>query len=115
MNAIVQPALDGSVPSAKKTATRQRAEDYALWVEIVRPVFENVARTGRRFTSWEIADEHKLPDPPFPQSQWGRLVGLLRDEGLIEAVGWANSDRPGDHGSAVKVWRGTAAARRAAA
>lgn len=110
----VQPALDGSIPPPTKTQTRQRAEDYDTWIAQIRPTFEQVARAGRRFTSYEIADEYNLPDPPLPQAHWGRAVGLFRDEGLIEAVGWANSDRPGDHGSAVKVWRGTAAARRAA-
>lgn len=107
----IQPALDGSVPPP----ARPRASDYETWIETVRPVFEKVAATSRRWTSYEVADEHNLPDPPKPQSQWGRLVGMLRDEGLIEAVGWANSDRPGDNGSGVKVWRGTRAARRAAA
>ncbi|NUP35963.1 MAG: hypothetical protein HOY76_02805 [Streptomyces sp.] len=115
MTGSVQPALDGSVPEPRKTATRQRAEDYETWLEQVWPAFIAAAATGRTFTTYEIADTHRLPDPPNPQAHWGRLMTLLKDEGYIRTAGWACSHRPTAHHSGVRTWRGTAAARRAAA
>lgn len=111
----VQPALDGSIPPPKTTAARRRVEDYETWVQEVWPTFVQAAESGRPFTSWEIADENQLPEPPNSKSHWGNLISRLRDEGLIAQYGWANSLRPGDNDSGVKVWRGTRAARRAAA
>ena len=115
MTATVQPALDGSVPEPRKTKTQQRAEDYETWLEIVWPVFIAAAASGRTFTCFEIADAHQLPDPPNPQAHWGRLMTLLRDEGYVRTAGWAMTNRPTAHHSGVRTWRGTAAARRAAA
>jgi len=115
MTATVQPALDGSVPEPSKTKTRQRAEDYETWLEIVWPKFIAAAATGRTFTCYEIADAHQLPDPPNPQAHWGRLMTLLKDEGYVRKVSWATSSRPTTHSSGVRTWKGTAAARRTAA
>lgn len=115
MTATVQPALDGSIPEPSKTKTRQRAEDYETWLAIVWPKFIAAAATGRTFTTYEVVDAHQLPDPPNPQAHWGRLMTLLKDEGYIRTAGWACSDRPTAHHSGVRTWRGTAAARRAAA
>ncbi|MEU0659572.1 hypothetical protein [Streptomyces lavendulocolor] len=111
----IQPALDGSIPPAKKTATRQRAEDYDTWLAQVWPKYIEAAATGRVFTCWEIADKHQLPEPPDPAHHWGRLMTLLRDEGYTRTAGWACTNRPTAHHSGVRTWKGTAAARRAAA
>ncbi|MFJ7999033.1 hypothetical protein ACIQ7D_18060 [Streptomyces sp. NPDC096310] len=111
MTTIEQPALDGTVPAAPVTAARRRVDDYETWVAEVWPTFEEVAASGRPFTSWEIADEYQLPEPPNSKSHWGNLVSRLRDANLIAQYGWANSLRPGDNDSGVKVWRGTRSAR----
>ncbi len=112
MNARVQPALDGSVPEPAKTRTQRRVDDYETWVELVRPVFLRVAAAGKPFTSWDVADEHDLPEPPNSRSHWGNFISLLREDGLITHYGWTNSHRPGDNKSGVKVWCGTRLARR---
>lgn len=110
----VQPTLDGSVPEPQKTNTQQRVEDYETWLEIVWPKFIEAAAIGRTFTCFEIADAHRLPDPPNPQAHWGRLMTLLKDEGYVRTAGWACTSRPTAHHSGVRTWKGTAAARRAA-
>lgn len=97
-------------PPPKTAPVRLRSDDYQTWIDTVRPKFEEVARTNRRWTSYEIAEEYDLPDPPNPKAHWGRLIGILRDAGLIEHCDWANSKRPGDNESGVKVWRGTSTA-----
>jgi len=115
MTATVQPALDGSVPEPRQTKTQRQAEDYETWLAEVWPKFIAAAASGRTFTCYEIADEHQLPQPPNPQAHWGRLMTLLQDEGYVRKAGWACSARPTVHHSGVRTWRGTAAARRAAA
>jgi len=115
MTATVQPALDGSIPEPTKTKARRQAEDYETWLAEVWPKFIAAAATGRTFTCFEVVDTHRLPDPPNPQAHWGRLMTLLKDEGYVRTAGWACSNRPTVHHSGVRTWRGTAAARRAAA
>lgn len=112
MTAPVQPTLEGDIPPAKVSKTRRRIEDYEAWVLEVRPVFEEIARTGRRhFLCWQVKEERDLPDPPDPDHDWGRLVGFLRRENVIERDGFGETrDKSG-----VKAWRGTRTARRAAA
>ncbi|MFF2852614.1 hypothetical protein ACFVT5_40935 [Streptomyces sp. NPDC058001] len=115
MTATVQPALDGSVPTAPVSTARRQAEDYETWIAEVWPAYIAAAATGRTFTTYEIADENNLPNPPSPQAHWGRLMTLLKDEGYIRTAGWACTNRPTAHHSGVRTWKGTAAARRAAA
>lgn len=103
MTAPVQPALDGSVPAP--------AVDYHSWCDAVRPAFVAAARTGRLFTSYDIAKDNDLPEPPNPKADWGNLVlSLVRDR-LIEHVTFDRSSRPTGERSAVGVWRGTRAAQ----
>lgn len=102
--APVQPALDGSVPEASSL-------DYHAWVDLVRPAFVEAAHSGRRFTSYEVAADHDLPEPPNPRADWGNLVLALVRDGLVEHVGFDRSSRPTGERSAVAVWRGTRAAQ----
>ena len=98
-----QPTLDGTVPAV--------APDYHTWCDQVRPAFVAAARTGRLFTSYEIADANQLPEPPNPKADWGNFVlSLVRDR-LIEHVTFDRSSRATSERSAVGVWRGTRAAR----
>lgn len=99
----IQPALDGTVP--------EQALDYASWVDAIRPAFVTAARSGRRFTTYEIAREHEVPEPPNPRADWGNATQLFVRDGLIEHCGWDRSSRPTGEKSAVAVWRGTRAAQ----
>lgn len=101
----VQPTLDGTIP------TPAPAADYQTWAEQVRPAFVEAARTGERFTSYEIARDHDLPEPANPKAAWGHFIQTLRRDGVIEQCGWDESVRPGGGHSGVKVWRGTRAAQ----
>jgi hypothetical protein len=107
---LIQPALDGSIPEPKIPAARQRAEDYETWVAEVWPAFVAAAESGRTFTTYEIADTNRLPEPP-DHHQWGRLTTLLKEEGFIKAAGWAASGRPTSNHSGVRTWKGTRAAQ----
>ncbi|GAA1431718.1 hypothetical protein GCM10009601_51260 [Streptomyces thermospinosisporus] len=103
--AVIQPALDGSIPSP--APERRRIDDYDAWVDRVRPVFLEVARSGEPFLFWEVAHRHRLPDPPDRDHDWGRLAAQLHREGVTRTAGFGlTRDRSG-----VRRWRGTAAAR----
>jgi len=103
----VQPALDGTIPAASVSKARRRVEDYELWVNEVRPVFEDVAASGRSFLCWQIARDHNLPDPPDRDHDWGRLMASLHRDGLIRTNGFGlTRDKSG-----VRRWIGTRAAR----
>lgn len=99
----IQPTLDGTQPAP--------ADDYHTWVDHVRPAFVAAARTGRLFTSYEVAKEHQLPEPPNTRADWGNLVLSLVRDGVIEHVTFDRSRRPTGERSAVAVWRGTRAAQ----
>ncbi|MFJ4624279.1 hypothetical protein [Streptomyces sp. NPDC088812] len=101
----IQPTLDGTLPTPASGLT------YAEWADLVRPAFVAAARTGRLFTSYEVAKDNDLPEPPNPRADWGNLVlSLVRDR-LIEHVTFDRSSRPTGERSAVAVWRGTRAAQ----
>ena len=99
----VQPALDGTMPAP--------AADYHTWVDMVRPAFVAAAKTGQRFTTYEVAKDHELPEPPNPRADWGNFTQSLVRDGLLEHCGFDRSVRPTGEHSAVSVWRGTRAAQ----
>ncbi|MFE1192881.1 hypothetical protein ACFW6E_08780 [Streptomyces olivaceoviridis] len=103
MTAAIQPALDGSVPTPML--------DYPTWVDLVRPAFVAAAASGRRFTTYEVAADNDLPEPPNPRADWGNFAQSLVRDRLIEHVGFDRSCRPSGEKSAVAVWRGTRAAQ----
>lgn len=99
----IQPALDGSVP---KSRTQQRIDDYDTWVELVRPTFVEVAKTGQPFLCWKVAQQHELPDPPDRDHDWGRFMASLHKDGIVRCDGFGlTRDKSG-----VRRWRGTRAA-----
>lgn len=98
-----QPTLDGTIPAV--------APDYHTWCDMVRPKFVEVAETGRRFTTFEVAKEYELPEPPCPRADWGNFAQALARDGVIEHCGYDRSSRPTGEKSAVSVWRGTRAAQ----
>jgi hypothetical protein len=99
----IQPALDGTVPVI--------APDYHTWAARCRPAFVAAARTGHRFTTYEVAKEHGLPEPPNSRADWGNFTQALVRDGVIEHCGFDRSSRPTGEKSAVAVWRGTRAAQ----
>ncbi|MEV4227298.1 hypothetical protein AB0J81_09340 [Streptomyces bobili] len=101
----VQPTLDGTLPPPAELS-------YAEWIEHIRPTFVAVAKTGRRFTTYEVAREYRLPEPSNPKADWGNAVQQFAREGLIEDTNdAARSSRPTSERSRVGVWRGTHAAQ----
>lgn len=111
MTITEQPALDGTLPAAAISKARRRVDDYETWAAQIRPVFEQVAGTGQPFLCWKVAQQNDLPDPPDRDHDWGRFAAALHREGLIRTDGFGlTRDK-----SAVRRWRGTAAARREAA
>lgn len=98
-----QPQLDGTLP--------EPALDYVSWCDLVRPYYVAICRTGRRWTCYEVAKEHNLPEPPKPRSDWGNFVLSLVRDGVAEHVAFDRSSRPTGERSAVAVWRGTRAAQ----
>jgi hypothetical protein len=98
-----QPTLDGTLPTP--------AADYHTWVDAIRPAIVAMARTGRRFTVYEAAKEHNLPEPPNPRADWGNATQAFVRDGLLEHCGFDRSLRPTGEHSAVSVWRGTRAAQ----
>jgi hypothetical protein len=99
-----QPTLDGNLPPATELTYLER-------VDRIRPTFVTVAKTGRRFTTFEIAKEYDLPEPRCPRADWGNATQMFARQLLIEHCGYDRSSRPTGEKSAVAVWRGTAAAQ----
>jgi hypothetical protein len=99
----VQPTLAGNVPAEPL--------DYRTWIDHIRPAFAAAAKTGRRFTTWEVAKDADLPEPANPRADWGNATQRFEREGLIEHCGYDRSSRPTGEKSAVAVWRGTRAAQ----
>lgn len=100
---VLQPTLDGTLP--------EPTTDYPTWCDAVRPAFVAAARTGRRFTTYEIAADNELPEPPNPRADWGNFVQSLVRDRVVERCGFDRSSRPTGEKSAVAVWRGTRAAQ----
>ncbi|MGW6872855.1 hypothetical protein ACWGHA_11030 [Streptomyces xanthophaeus] len=97
----IQPALDGTIPPP--------VSDFETWAATVRPTLVQVARSHRRhWLIWEIKREFKLPEPPDPAHDWGRLTTHLKDDGVIQHDGVGQTRDK----SLVHAWCGTRAARR---
>lgn len=103
------------VDLVKKPKGRGVADTYEDFIAKAEPAFLKAAKTGRTFTSFEIAEQENIPDPPKAKAQWGGFISHLKAIKVIEQCGWANSKRPGDNSSSVKKWRGTRQMRRSAA
>lgn len=80
----------------------------AAWAAVITE-----ARTGAPFTIYDAARRHGVGQPPNPQADWGSLTSRMAADRLITPVGWTHGHRPTTNASGVRVWRGTAAIRRA--
>lgn len=98
------PAFDGTELAAAAPAKSRRAmDDYEAWVSEVRPTFVKVAKTGRPFLCWKVADAHDLPEPPSQRLDWARLMSSLHRDRIIRCDGFGLARDK----SACRRWRGT--------
>jgi hypothetical protein len=100
----IQPALDGTLPEPTDLT-------YTQWVDRIRPTFVEVAKDGRHFTTFWVAKEYDLPEPPNPRAHWGNAAQQFARERLVEDAGTDRSIRPTGGRSRVGLWRGTRAAQ----
>ncbi len=77
------------------------------WALGAMSAIEAMARTGARFTAYDVAERYRLPEPRH-HSQWGRLFAAAHAAGTITPVGATTSRRRTTAASLVRVWRGTA-------
>ncbi|MBD0743510.1 hypothetical protein [Streptomyces sp. CBMA152] len=100
----VQPAFDGTEFAAPAPAVSRRSiDDYEAWESIVRPVFVEVAKAGRPFLCWKVAQQHDLPEPPSQKLDWARLMASLHRDHIIRCDGFGLARDK----SACRRWRGT--------
>jgi hypothetical protein len=82
------------------------ANSDSWWWSGAMVALKHFASLGTAFDAYDLT----LEGVPDPQStgQWGALFNAGRKAGLIEAVGYERSRRPGRSGGACRVWRGCA-------
>ena len=96
------PSVPGTVVRVTPTASAERAEWISRFVDAIA---RRAALPGR-FTTFEVAAEAQLPDPPSPNLA-GVATGIAHRDGLIVAVAATPSLRPRTSKSLVRVWVGT--------
>jgi hypothetical protein len=100
----IAPAFDGNQLAAAAPAKSRRVmDDYEAWESEVWPTFVEVAKSGRPFVCWKIADANDLPHPPCQERDWARLMGRLRREHIVRYNGFGLARDK----SACRRWRGT--------
>lgn len=80
--------------------------DRDAWEALAETAILAHAATGAAFTTYDVARDHQLPDPPN-HHHWGQLMHRLHDQGLIVPVDWTTSRRPTSNSSGVRVWLGS--------
>lgn len=71
------------------------------WIAESAPIVLQAMR-GREFTADDL---HGLCDPPWSHNWWGVLCAKLKNKGLLERVGYRQSQRKSANGRVVAVWR----------
>ena len=90
--------MNGPIPP---TTATERGE----WLRVfVAAIARRASRPGR-FTVYDVAVQERLPEPPS-SNLWGAGTGIAHADGLIVAVGAAQSLRPKTAKSLVRVWVG---------
>lgn len=98
------PAFDGTELAAPApSATRRVIDDYDAWESIVRPKFVEVAKTGRPFLCWKVAQANDLPEPPNQKFDWARFMARLHRDHIVRCDGFGLARDK----SACRRWRGT--------
>lgn len=74
------------------------------WSADAHDALLKVAAEGKPFDAYALTERAELRDPPSP-AMWGKLFREANDAGLIRAVGYHRSRRPGRSGGACRVWQ----------
>jgi hypothetical protein len=102
-----QPALFAvePLPARRRRAPRNPAVRLAedAWTADCLAAIEAMARSGRTFQAFDVAQAHNLPDPPH-HNAWGRTFALAHRLGIIVPVHAARSTRRTTCGSLTWVW-----------
>lgn len=80
------------------------ALDDLDWSADAHEALMKVAALGRPFDAYDLTEKVGLRDPSHP-NQWGSIFRQANDAGLIKAVGYHRSRRPGRSGGACRVWQ----------
>ncbi len=73
------------------------------WMADAHESLVKVAAEGKPFDAYSLTERAELREPPSP-SMWGVLFRQANDAGLIKAIGYHRSRRPGRSGGACRVW-----------
>jgi hypothetical protein len=73
------------------------------WTADAHDALLKVAAEGKPFDAYTLTEQAELRDPPSP-AMWGKLFREAHDAGLIRAVGYHRSRRPGRSGGACRIW-----------
>lgn len=73
------------------------------WSADAMDALQAVASLGKPFDAFTLTEVAELRDPPSP-NMWGTVFRQANDAGLIRAVGYHRSRRPGRSGGACMVW-----------
>lgn len=71
------------------------------WINIYAPLVIS-AMAGREFT---CDDVHEILPAPDQLNHYGALLARLRNQGLIEKIGYRPSNRSEANGRVLAVWR----------
>ncbi len=102
VDAPQQLTLDDLLLAGRDQAERN-ADDW--WMHTAMQAVRAMARTGREFQAFDVAETYHVPEPDHP-NRWGALLTRAAREGLIVATGAAPSRRPATARSLTKTWRG---------
>ncbi|MDQ0854834.1 hypothetical protein QFZ79_002945 [Arthrobacter sp. V4I6] len=74
------------------------------WMSDAHEVLVKVAAEGKPFDAYALTEKAELRDPPS-SAMWGKLFQQANEAGVIKAVGFHRSRRPGRSGGACRVWQ----------
>lgn len=86
----------------------QQAEENAdaWWWSTAMSAIKHLASTGIEFDAFDVT-ELGVPEPDSA-ARYGALFNAAAKSGVIEAVGYRRSRRPGRSGGSCRVWKGSA-------
>lgn len=106
----LQPEAQQNALSPELEAIVAPSDDFESWSVDLRGKIAALAETGAVFSADDI--NRKVMPPPGHPNWYGQVWAGLHREGVIEVAGLAVSGRASNAGASIRLWRGTAAARR---